>query len=276
MKKIGIVLFEAYHQQRNTASSRIRGHWLIKYWPEAEAFIQGKDYETVIYQKAYWKEHARAFKGKKILDICDPDWLDGIPTAEFMALMHAITVPTEALKEAIEKFTDTPVYVIKDRLDLDTLPPQKKDSGEKAKTAVWFGYHHNIHVLDPALDIIASNGLILKAISNGTLNSGECKIENIRWEPETVNAEIQKADFAILPQPTTGRHRYKSDNKERLAIALGLPVAKTSQDVKRFTDPDEREKEMLEKYPHTPDQWKDFDVRTSVEEMKAVIESIHL
>lgn len=271
MKKIGIVCFDAYHQQKNTASSRIRGDWLLKYWPDAERFVQGKDYETVIYQKVYWKEHARNFKGKKILDICDPDWMDGIPVKAIMEEVDAITVPTESLKEAISKFCKKPIYVIKDRIDIETLPTSKVDSGEKAKSCVWFGYAHNMDVLDPALMLLGEMKLKLVVISNRNLTSVECEVESVKWDPESVNAEIQRADFAILPRPDNGRSVFKSENKETLANALGLPVAKTADDVRRFMDPEERKKEVAVKLGKVHEE---YDVRKSVAEMQAVIDSI--
>ena len=73
--KIGILTFEQFHGRKNLGSSRIRGHWIIDNWQEAELFKQGQIYNIVIYQKAYFLEHAKVFKGLKILDLCDPDWL---------------------------------------------------------------------------------------------------------------------------------------------------------------------------------------------------------
>lgn len=270
-KTVGIVLFEAYHQKRDIASSRIRGRYLMNYWPEAEAFVQGKDYEVVVYQKVYWREHARAFKGKKILDICDPDWLDGIPVKEVAELMDAITVPTEALKTAVESFCDVPVYVVKDRFDLAELPEPKKDSGKKAERIVWFGYAHNVDVLEPAFHLIGDLGLILRLVTNRQLNSGDCVIENFTWTPEGSNRDIQGADFAILPRPHNRRNEYKSENKEVLAGLLGLPVAKDADDLRRFIDPGERQKAMEGKVEQLR---KEYDVRQSVNEMKDIINGI--
>lgn len=268
MQTVGIITFENYHQKSDIASSRIRAKWLIKYWEEAEEFIQGKDYDVVIYQKAYWKEHARAYKGLKILDICDPDWLENFPVKEFADLMDVITVPTEALKEALSKFTETPVFVIKDRIDMSSLPEPKIHSDDQATKAVWFGYSQNLHVLEPALTLVQKMGLIMKVVTNATYKSLDCEIESVKWTPETSNKEIQDADFAILPRPDNRTNRFKSENKEILAIALGLPVAKTADDIKRFMNPDERKKEMLEKRPGVMEE---YDVKKSVEEMRKLI-----
>ena len=70
MKKGAILTFEQFHGRKNLGSSRIRGHWLIDNWDEVELFKQGKKYDFVIYQKAYFIEHAKIFKGIKILDLC--------------------------------------------------------------------------------------------------------------------------------------------------------------------------------------------------------------
>jgi len=269
-KTVGFMLFEAYLQRKNIGSSRIRGHWMIESMPEAEAFVQGKEYETVIFQKVYWKEMARAFQGKKILDICDPDWLDGFEIVSFLKEMDAVTVPTEAMKESIQKFTDLPIFVIPDRVKMsDMLPPKKHE--EKATKVVWFGYSHNSDVLDPTLMSLKRLGLTLKIISDGTYMTSECKVENVKWDPLTWQDEIQDADFCLIPEKLSGRALFKSPNKTHQAWALGMPVAKTLEDLERFMDPLERQKEADKNF-----QWmqENGDVRRSVEEMREVILSI--
>lgn len=260
--KIGFVLFEKFHQRRNIGSSRIRGHWLLKYMPEAELFVQGKEYSVHYYQKVYWKEMAREFKGVKILDICDPDWLDGLEIVSFLKEMDAITCPTEKMKEVLERMTDKPVFVIPDRVDFEALPPPKKHSG-RAKKVVWFGYSHNMDVLNPCLLKLKKMNLTLKVISDGSYMTGECAVENVKWDALTVDKEIQDADFALLPDKLEGRWIYKSPNKMWHCWSLGLPVAKTAADVERFMDGDERVKEAEEKY-----EWarENADVKQSVEE----------
>jgi len=71
--KIGIYTFELKDGRKDIGSSRIRGHWLAKYWPEAEIFKYGKQYDVVIFQKAYDLHYASEFKGLKILDLCVRD-----------------------------------------------------------------------------------------------------------------------------------------------------------------------------------------------------------
>jgi len=271
MKTTGFVTFEQFHQRKDIGSSRIRAHWLIKYMEEAELFMQGKMYDTVIFQKAYWKEAAKEFKCKKILDICDPDWLDGAEIVSFCKYMDAITVPTEALKKELGNMTDKPIHVIMDRIDFETIKEQKKHEGD-AKSVAWFGYIGNAErVLEPALMKLKKLGLKLRVISDGNFITNECEIENIKWDIKTVNEEIQKSDFLLLPEVKSGKYIYKSQNKTHQGWALGMPVAKTAEDLERFINGEERQKEATKNY-----EWmkENCDVRKSVEELREVIKSL--
>lgn len=266
-KTIGFILFDQYHQRKNIGGSRIRGHWIIKNMPEAELFVQGKDYETVIYQKVYWKEHLRTFKGQKILDICDPDWLEGMEIVSILKEVHAVIVPTEELKKALRNMTDKQIYVVPDRVDFEGLPKPKKHKG-KAKKIVWFGYAHNTDVLDQTLFKVNQLGLELIVISDGQYRSNDCRITNVKWELATVNQEIQKADFALLPEFKHGRWKYKSQNKTVQCWSLGIPVAKSMEELVRFMDEKERQKEAEERYKEAKEK---FDVKLSVKELREII-----
>ena len=71
--KIGICTMEKFDNRvvNSVGSSRIRVRWLLKYWPEAEEYIIGKEYDVLIFQKVYWKPMMQSFEGIKILDICE-------------------------------------------------------------------------------------------------------------------------------------------------------------------------------------------------------------
>jgi hypothetical protein len=45
------------------------------------------------------------------------------------------------------------------------------------------------------------------------LNTQDCPVEYVKWEAETVDKEIQEADFALLPEKLNMRFQYKSPNK---------------------------------------------------------------
>jgi len=73
---VRFVGFDQWQGKFNIGSSTIRCDWVIKQWPEAKRFKFGENPDCIIYQKAYWIDHMKEYKGIKILDICDPDWLE--------------------------------------------------------------------------------------------------------------------------------------------------------------------------------------------------------
>lgn len=268
--KVGFVLFSKYHQKKDIGSSRIRGEYLINNMPEAEEYIQGKKYDVIVFQKTYWKEMIKEFEGIKILDLCDPDWHEtGQEIVQMLNNVDAITCSTEALKNEIEQFSNTPVFFIPDRIDLKTLPKPKEHKIKKAKTCVWFGYSGNIEALEVALHKIKKEGLKLKVITDGSYNAQG--VECIKWEIKTAYKEIQKADFAIFPEYTSGRYLYKSNNKTVLAWALGLPVAKNADDLERFIYPAERIKEVKRRKKEVKEK---YDCKQSVFDLRKIIEDI--
>jgi len=270
-KPIGILLFEQFHGRspNSIGSSRIRGHWLVKYWDKAEIFQQGAKYDVVIFQKVYWLDYVKIFKGIKILDICDPDYLDTVPVKEIIDNCDAVTTSTEALAEAVRQFTDKPVRCIPDRVDLETHNVQKKHQG-RAKKVVWFGYSHNAETLDATISTLKRFGLKLKVISDFRPPYSKAD-ENVKFENETFNKEVLDCDIVLLPKDTRPRGRFKSNNKTLIAWALGMPVATNFDELKRFLDPLERQKEVEKRLKEIRKKW---DVKKSVEEFKNLIQEI--
>jgi len=275
--KIGIQTFENQHGRKDIGSSRIRGYWLVKYWEDAEIFVQGKDYDAVIYQKAYWIEHAKHFDGFKILDLCDPDFLHWqYKTVEMIKECDVVTTSSEALRDSIKNFTDKPVIYIPDRMDLE-FHKQKKIHTDKAKTVVWFGYSDNFEMLKPTIPHLVKLKLDLIVISNkGFLLPaqfiGKIQVTNYPWSLETVNDDIVRGDILINPQSEKGKWKYKSNNKTTTGYLLNMPVAQNIADLKRFIDPVERNKEAKEKLEIAT---REYDVKKSVIEYKKIIEELN-
>jgi hypothetical protein len=278
--KIGILLFEQFHGKENIGSSRIRGHWLAKYWPEAEISKHGGTYDVMIYQKVYWLEHARMFQGIKILDLCDPDWYHwGHRVKQMIDLCDAVTTSTLELAKFIVQITDKPVWYIPDRLDPEMFNfPQKEHIGE-AKKAVWYGYSENFPMLIPALPSLIKYGydeLIVIASNRSPFKipkqqEGKIQLLNLPWTKDTANADIQKGDIVINPKSNKGKWKYKSNNKTINAWALGMPVAHNDSELEKFKSAEARQKEAKEKFQLVKDK---FDVRQSVEEYKNLINEI--
>lgn len=266
--------FERFEGRKDVGSSRIRAQWVINHWPDAEIFVQGKEYDVVIYQKAYWVEHAKLFKGVKILDICDPDFLHwGYRTKEMIEEVDAITCPTEALAVVFRQFTDKPVYVVPDRVDMDALKKKKVHVGD-AKRVVWFGYSTGFDMLGQAVYFLGKQGLDLLVVSDKpyTAQTGtKINVENIRWKEDTAFDNILLGDVMINPQSGKNKWRFKSNNKTLTAWALGLPVATNTEELEKFVTESARKEEVALRLKEIDEKWK---VEYSVEDYKRIIEEI--
>jgi len=274
-ERIGIITFERYLGKKDIGSSKIRGQWVVNHWPEAELFVQGQDYDVVIYQKAYWVEHAKVFKGIKIFDLCDPDFLHwGYRTKEMIEEVDAITTSTEALAEVVRTFTDKPVLCIPDRIDTDGITKRKYHKGE-AKWVAWYGYSTGFDMLRTAIIPLKKLKLNLIVISNSgfSLSIGMKGIElrNLPHSWKTLYDDLLDADIIINPQSKKGKWKYKSKNKTLLAWALGIPVANDINELKRFMNEEERRKEQVLRLKEIDEKWK---VEYSVEQYKQLIDSL--
>lgn len=270
-----IISAQRYHggAPGRMGSSTIRADWLLNNWPELKAWRTGMHADAIIFQKVYWEAMLRDFKGKKILDLCDPDWMSGeLKLVESSANVDAITCSNQNLTDAVAKIiTDKPVVTVPDRLDLRLFTEQKKHV-EKAKRVVWFGYHHNaINVLPDIIRSLGRRGLELLVVSNKPysplINYG-CMISNIRWDPASAYQSIQTGDIAINPTIMRANYRYKSNNKTIISWALGLPVANTLDELDRFMDPGERNREAEARWAEVQ---RDYDIKLSVDQYKSII-----
>ena len=273
--KIGILKFEQFRGQKNLGSSKIRAEWVIKRWDEAEEFVQGQKYDAVIYQKAYFIDHAKLFKGVKIFDICDPDFLTwGYRTKEMIDLCDAVTTSTEPLAESIRAFTDKPVVCIPDRVNLEEIKKKKYHKGD-AKWVVWFGYSTNFDMVKPVVHILKRLKLNLMIISDGGFSLGlgndTIELKNYPFNWQTVYDDIMEGDIVINPQGKKGKWKYKSNNKTLLAWSLGMPVAHELDDLKKFISEEERRKEQVLRYKELQEKW---DVKYSIDEYKKLIDSL--
>lgn len=279
--KTAFLTFEQYHGKKNLGSSKIRCHWLIKHWREAgmnigdaEVFKMGKKYDCIIFQKAYWPEYAKAFKGIKILDLCDPDWLQW--QYEMVAMMNevdGITTSTKALADTVAKFTDTPVWYLADRVDLDIVKKIKEHKGNgRAKSVSWFGYNHNFPMLKAAIPALKKEKLNLIVISNKPFAMPgfpeNIELTNYFYNEEQIYNDICKADILINPISNDAHWKYKSNNKTVIAWALGMPVAYDDREMEKFITEEGRIKEMEKREKEVKEK---YDVKLSVKELKDII-----
>lgn len=285
--KVRFFTFNKFHGKQNTGSTRIRVENLIKYWPEANMYRYGEMADVMVFQKVYVTDDFRFplhFPNIKILDICDPDWLDGVLLKETVDAVDAIVTPTQPIADFISQLTDKPVRVIKDRFDLSEVPPPKKHSKETIKRVVWFGYSHNAECLRTAVPLLARFNIALTVISNDDPQAwrwaSHTDQDSARYrqsytyksyEQATIYRDLQKADVCILPKGWRPKDRYKSENKTIVANLAGLPVAYNDEDLSQLGNPDYRAKVAKESYNNAV---KHYDCRQSVAEYQRLIKEL--
>jgi len=275
--KIAFNTMEEYDNRPkgSVGSSMIRANWLIKYWKDAELYQIGKKYDVMIYQKVYWSEMVKRFKGIQILDLCDPDWLEGKPVMEYVRNTDATVTSTQNLADYIKKFApDKPVIYIKDRVDLDEYKYRKNDFKGNIKNVVWYGFSNNFHYLHPAIPTLIEKNISLTVISNQSINipSGfkGLIMDNIKYKQDMIIDNILKFDAVLLPDPAKLdlRGRFKSNNKDIQMWAIGMPVIKSIDDLERLMSPEQRRKESEKNRKKVE---KEYNVKLSVEEYKKLI-----
>lgn len=279
--QIRFLTFEQYHNKKNVGSTKIRVHNLIKHWPEAELYKYGENPDVLIFQKVYVTQDytfPKHFPGIKILDICDPDWLEGTLIKETVDAVDAITCPTQPIADFIKQLTDKPVQVIRDRFDLAEFPEPKRHH-DKLKTIVWFGYQHNADLLKLAMPSIASRKLRVIVIADGDPGAhrwaGE-KYENYytyyKFNQENLYRQIQEADIAVFPLGFRPQDKFKSENKTIIAKLCGLPVATNAEEIDALIEAKDRNQAVREFYDEVK---KEYDCKNSIGQYKKLIEEIN-
>lgn len=281
--KTGILTFEQFHGKKDIGSSRIRGHWIAEHWKQAgeelgdcEIFRYGEHYDAIIYQKVYFPEHAKAFKGIKILDVCDADWLDwSCRMVEMLEEVDAVTCSSMELTKQMTKFTKKPVYFIPDRVKLSDMPSPKVHHGPTRKV-VWFGYSQNFPMLNAAVPSLMKRGLELVVVSDKTyIPTTGMKIEvtNLPFSVHHHLVDIQSGDVVLNPQIKKGKWKFKSDNKSSIAKALGMPVAHTDEELDVLMTEESRRIASAAALEEAKEK---LDVKLSVVDYKDVLKDIKL
>lgn len=278
--------FEQLHNKAHTGSGNIRIRNLLKYWPEAGMYKYGEKPDVLIFQKVYVMDSRQGLYqfpitykgGLKILDLCDPDWM--VHNNWLVATINgvdAVTASSQAIVDFVKQITDKPVELIKDRFDLEVFPEPKVHKGE-AKDIVWFGYSHNAELLRGVVFHCLKRKLRLTVVADSDPHIYQV-VGDDSFKPyytfikhdENAYVKIQGNDICVLPKGGRPQDRFKSDNKTTIARLLGLPVATTPEDLDKFIDPEERNKEVEKWYNITRTE---YNVKESVREYQELIKSL--
>lgn len=256
---IGIRTREQILGAKDCASDRLRAEGIADNHKDIELYREDTEYDAIIFHHHDLAE-LDGFEGIKIMDLCDPIWIESDAVKEFIDRMDIIIVSTEGLKKEIK--TDKPVYVVGD--GHDTTKRIKKVHRKGNKKVVWFGYSENGHSLSPLMKTIKENGYKLKVISNDKsphpLNKAD---EYVKWDVKTVDKEISKCDFAVLPV----NGEFKSDNKKITAMLAGIPVAQNEKEFKALMSGKERNK-VLKDFDFKP-----YDIKEKAKEYVNIVRS---
>jgi hypothetical protein len=273
--------FSMYHNKRPpTGSTFIRMIQLEKYWDDFKRYKYGENPDVLLFQKVYctadYKFPAQ-FENTKILDICDPDWLNGNAVRETYDAVDAVVTSTERMAEFMRQFGDKPVVVIPDRFDIEVVPAPKNHIG-KAKRAVWFGYVHNAEALKFAMNSLNRMGIKLTVISNEDPSAWRWTDESykqqytfVKYKEDTIYSELLKADFAFLPKNSRPEDEFKSNNRTIKAQLVGLPVVYDKESLERYVEATERQNWFAAEYDSIK---KEYDVRESVKQYQELISEI--
>ena len=272
----GIIPYMYFYRFQNpVASTDLRIEPVIKNHPDFEKFIHGKKYDNLIFQQTFWKEMVIRFQGPKIIDLCDPDWLKyDIDFVELGQYVHAITCSSDELKNLVQSyFPDKIVEHVPDRFDFSLFPKPHGRHRGKAKKAVWFGYTHNAHETLPQLaPAIKQLGLELLIIANAPYSQDDeilaLNSRFVKYEHYSSRVHIAETDILLNPRSNRAYFRYKSNNKSVIAWKLGIPVAVTRDDIVRFMDPDERNREVAVMKPVVK---KEYPIEKTTEQYRGII-----
>lgn len=249
----GIIPF-TYFGGANKAvgSTFLRVEGLIENDDSFKMWKHGHSYDNLIFQKAYWPEMMQTFKGPKILDLCDADWINGeVDIVHIAGLADAITCSSPELTALLKTFLPSKIIVhVPDRLNFKIVPEPRPAHTGRAKNVIWFGFINNAYqTLEQLYPAVSSHNLNLTIVSDLPYTKNDpissLNPQFIRYDQSTAYSIIKNADIVLNPRSSRGNYQYKSNNKSVIGWKLGVPVAETIEDIERLLDHGQRNKEVF-------------------------------
>lgn len=255
---------------RDSGSIRLRAEWVCNHWDGAEVYDRSQSlggWDLYVFQKTYlthqvqdwihtcamWRDAGRC---RLAFDLCDPDFLDTEHERRMSYMLPRFdfaVATTEPIAEYLKRWL--PTAIIPDRVDLDALGEIAqhitiRDGRRRGTRAVWAGYDRNTAALEALLPTVQDLDLALDILTvRQPIPFDEFWLKVLNY------------DLLLNPRPDIPPFSYKSDNKTRIAWALGLPVARTAEELRRLINPQERQAEIAQRADEVREQW---DVRQSV------------
>jgi len=219
------------------------------------------EYDCVVFQKAYTAQDLglarRLADGgtKLVFDLCDNHFYDGgDPTLaeraarlrEMVAMVDAVSVSMPLLAELVDS---TPTFVVDDALEVPPFTAFDRAAVAARRLAgrvrprlglVWFGHHGE---LDPPFGMVHLGALVpelerldrdlplrLTVISNSRgafddlVAHASFPTRYVSWSARTFARHFLANDVCVLPIAPNPVTLYKTNNRVRTALLLGLPV----------------------------------------------------
>ena len=247
---------------KDSGSIRLRAEWVCRHWDGAEVYDGSQrfaGYDLYVFQKAYlvartqqwildvarWRDAGQC---RLAFDLCDPDFLDSEHERRMSYMLPHFdfaVATTEPIAEYLARWL--PAYVIPDRVDVEEIAgiaPQHRPTDTQEPRLVWAGYDRNVAALDLLRPIIEELGLEVKVLAVAQ----PIPFRDF-WQ------HLLAYDILLNPLPDDGQFRYKSDNKTLIAWTLGLPVARTAQELRELCDSEWRRVESLTRWVEVRTEW---------------------
>jgi len=263
IKKIGFVPHQSINRKNIAAGTRLRVLNITPHLDcvVSENYEELKDCKVVILQARWLPDDIMLAKRlyengvKLIFDTTDPHWdtenfdMTGKKRKAFDQLLRFIslmTFPTKNLKKSFLNYrNDKEIAIIPDSIDLSKHNKTKKHTKKKQYTICWFGCRVNIASLDLAREDLEKLGKEFNLKLLALYDQGYKKqasdmkdkndiiwkvkpyknlgLEIREWSDEATIESILESDIVINPKFTNWK-KYKSSNKSRKALALGVPA----------------------------------------------------
>lgn len=236
-------------------SIRVRCEWVAAHWDEAEVWdgtqrLTPDSWDLVVFQKAYllpktrrWIEKVAQWRDagecRLAFDLCDPDFLDWEHRERMMQVLGLFDFcvgSTEKLTRWLSRWNVA--YYIPDCVDVEAMRAigSYEPRDVERPFLVWAGYERNANALQGILPTVGRLGWPVEVVSV----AGSIPFEHY-WQRVLRSEETgEPHDVLLNPQPPVGKYAWKSDNKTHAAWALGMPVARTAQELRSFADPAKR------------------------------------
>jgi len=254
-------------------SIRIRCEWVAAHWDGAEVWdgtqrLTPDHWDLVVFQKAYLLQGTRnliedvarwrdAGLCRLAFDLCDPDFLSTEHRERMMRVMGLFDFcvgSTEMLAEWLARWNVA--YHIPDCVDVEAMREigVHEPRDVEKPYCVWAGYANNAEAVYAMAPTIGRLGWPMEVVAIESSIPFDEYWRRVLRNPETG----EQHDILLNPQPQIGKFAWKSDNKSQAAWALGIPVARTPEELESFADPANRVPGDVRGIEVAVEEWKEI------------------